>query len=706
MAAQTPPVVNATQAWLRSTWHIQVPFTWLEACVEWLQEEAGGAARLSQQQINQQVLDQWLLTDLRDLDYPVLPEGLAQAQKTELSGIFCVQVDSMLNVSQPAYGQLQKCRGTDCTNDEVSAVTQATQRPWEAKSTRMLLLQVTDGVQSLEAMEYQSIPALSSELRPGAKLQLQGQIVCRLGVLLLWPSNVKILGGEVEDLVERNNQGRVLCRTLGLPEEQQQVGDEAPSQPQHGNQEMEDEELDDAELIASLEAQGEAEMVSSAVDSGYGTMQETYTPSSSVRSHLSSRSDTSNSSQRGSLPQTNRAGSVQGHHNSGNEEEPDLVEVLPIDVVRQDIHDHNMADQDFPDEDFDDLPLDELDGLIFQEGENVTVDSDSGHRGTHNNNRITQNLHNIVKGDKPQTAQLKLCNSGASVERFGSSSSRSGAQKRDYQGGIRGVSATLTATSKSSLSSAILEPSRELQYTTNDESSFLAEDMDCVSSEVEASGGQTETAGGMAQFVVEKGPGKCRDSATSKIETLDSSYRFITNSSKSTPATTSTTCVDRVSSEQDPQSDSTVPPVTLTSPPFSYLCLLEELVSKPHTSEIRVKAFIVTLLGKLGSNNGVWSVSATISDGTGYLDVELSNEVLMNLLGFSVAQKGAMKRDPARRAELQAGMRRCQEELVDMCCIMTVVVEPGGRKAVVAKADPVNERVLQELEQRVKERKR
>lgn len=31
-------------------------------------------------------------------------------------------------------------------------------------------------------------------------------MVCRLGVLLLGPSNVKVLGGEVEDLVVRNNQ--------------------------------------------------------------------------------------------------------------------------------------------------------------------------------------------------------------------------------------------------------------------------------------------------------------------------------------------------------------------------------------------------------------------------------------------------------------------------------------------------------------------
>lgn len=101
-------------------------------------------------------------------------------------------------------------------------------------------------------------------LRPGVKLQLRGQMVCRLGVLLLGPSNVKVLGGEVEELVDRNNQvklqvslvcqiwfmfvfvavfnflpltqDRVLCRTLGLPEEEQQPEEreENPPAPQQG----------------------------------------------------------------------------------------------------------------------------------------------------------------------------------------------------------------------------------------------------------------------------------------------------------------------------------------------------------------------------------------------------------------------------------------------------------------------------------------
>ena len=47
--------VQAAQTWLKSTWQVQVPFTWLEACVEWLQEEGGGQ-RVSQHQLNQQVM--------------------------------------------------------------------------------------------------------------------------------------------------------------------------------------------------------------------------------------------------------------------------------------------------------------------------------------------------------------------------------------------------------------------------------------------------------------------------------------------------------------------------------------------------------------------------------------------------------------------------------------------------------------------------
>lgn len=335
-----------------------------------------------------------------------------------------------------------------------------------------------------------------------------------------------------------------------------------------------------------------------------------------------------------------------------------------------------MADEDFPDEDFDDLPMDELDAVIFQESANVTDTS----RGPQNNNRITGSSY---RATEPQTAQK------SSGSQLGSSSSRSTAHGSCARGP--------TAASPFSPAS---EPSREIEFVANDD--FMDEDMDCFIDEV-----QTGRAGAPNQFPVQREPTRARESAAKKPDTSDSSCRPPNDSLKSvTPqgqsCTSSTAGFDRLSAKKDPQSHSTVPALTLTSPPFTYLCLLDETMSRPHphTTEIRVKAFIVTLLGKLSSRNGLWHVSATISDGTGYLDVELSDEVLTGLLGFSVAEKGALKRDPARRGELDAGMRRCQEGLVDMCCVMTIAVKPDGGKAVVTKAEPINEKVLQELERR------
>lgn len=345
--------------------------------------------------------------------------------------------------------------------------------------------------------------------------------------------------------------------------------------------------------------------------------------------------------------------------------EADLFDSVPPDAVHQQIQDHSMAD-----EDFDDLPLEELDSVIFQENESVPTPSDSSYRNTPRNSRITGNPN---RATKPQAALFESCTLSGSGPRLGSINSRSSAQKRDN----REASEQLTKTTPELfLSPAASEAARELYLAANDEIDFVDEDMDCILEEAETSGKTS-------------GPNEIPVQLRSSRGTESTSYE--TEASRS--------------SKQNAWSGSTVPPVTLTSPPFTYLCLLENLMSKPllHIMEIHVKAFIVTLLGKLSSSNGVWSVSATISDGTGYLDVELSNEVLTGLLGFSVAEKGALKRDPSRRGELDAGMRRCQEELVDMCCIMTVIVQLEGRKAVVTKVDPVSEKTLQELEQRVRD---
>lgn len=297
-----------------------------------------------------------------------------------------------------------------------------------------------------------------------------------------------------------------------------------------------------------------------------------------------------------------------------------------------------MEDEDFPDEDFDALPMDDLDAA-FQE--NVPNFSE---RSTVNPNRAIT----------AQTEQNSVTSSGSQLS---TSNSKSTIQKINY----RGWQAAATSPADA-------------------DCNFTEEDMDFMLIDVQT--------GGTTALPFQHQPSTNQDSYTKKTVISNSACVLGNDSSRSVTT----------------RKQSSSPALTLSSSPFTYLCLLEQMMSRPdfQTTEICLKAFIVTLLGKLSSSNNVWNICVTISDGTGYLDAELSDEVLRGLLGFSVEEKGVLKRDPSRRGQLEMGMRRCQEELVDMCCIMTVVVKAEGRKAVVTKAEAISENGLQELEQRLR----
>ncbi|NWX36953.1 RMI1 protein, partial [Notiomystis cincta] len=284
----TSSIVARVETWLSSTWHVKVPLTWLEACINWIQEENTGS-NLSQAQINKQVFEQWLLTDLRDLEYPILPNCILDTPKGELSGFYSIQIDSLVDVSQPAYSQLQKLRGKSTVNEEVTACTQAFQKPWEAKPTRMLMLQLTDGIHQIQGMEYQPVPVLCSSLPPGTKITVQGNVAYRLGVLLLKPENVKLLGGEVDALLEDYCQERVLARLIGETENPNSAG-------QAGHEQVFSRPVDeleqtlgpsDEELLASLDENNEFTLNNrTSLESGYCSRSNNFnTASSSLSAH-------------------------------------------------------------------------------------------------------------------------------------------------------------------------------------------------------------------------------------------------------------------------------------------------------------------------------------------------------------------------------------------------------------------------------------
>ncbi|KAL3207558.1 hypothetical protein MRX96_010042 [Rhipicephalus microplus] len=87
--------------------------------------------------------------------------------------------------------------------------------PWQAQPKRVLKLELTDGTLRMQAIEFEPVPCMSADMRPGIKLLITGPVECRRGVMFLRADNVRVLGGMVESLLEGNSREAVLCRVLG-----------------------------------------------------------------------------------------------------------------------------------------------------------------------------------------------------------------------------------------------------------------------------------------------------------------------------------------------------------------------------------------------------------------------------------------------------------------------------------------------------------
>ncbi|KAG5841362.1 hypothetical protein ANANG_G00198720 [Anguilla anguilla] len=519
-------------------------------------------------------------------------------------------MDSALDVSRPAYSQLQQRRGTDCANERVSAATQATQRPWEATPTRVLMLQLTDGVQDLEALEYRPVPALSADLPPGTKLLLQGALECRLGVLLLTPANVRVLGGEVEELRDVLSQTRVLARVLGLPEEDQQAVQARGAEP--GPRDV---GVSDEELLASLEA---------VADSGYGSRNERPHPSPA--------------------PQ------------------------------------RSVAPADF-DEDFDDLPLDELDSVIFQEeyspareAEPELVEVEPRTSGV---GHVPEESRTRGVGHRPVEVEPRTSGVGHGPEE--SRKRRVGPEPVEVEPRTSGVGHGPEESRKRRVGPEPVEVVPRTSGVGHVPEESRTRGVGHGPAEVEP---RTRGVGhgpveveprtrGVGHGSMEKEP-RAGEDRSGVVPVLGS---VCVGGGDRDPG------ADRVCAVK-PKSRAGAGPVgqggageassprgaleggagalaaatDSITPPFTYLCVL----ARGGARRARVKAFIITLQGSLRSSSGAWQVGATVSDGTGYLDVRLSDGVLAGLIGFSVAESRALRKDPERQHQVQRGLQRCQ----------------------------------------------
>ncbi|NXX79149.1 RMI1 protein, partial [Urocolius indicus] len=603
------------------------PLTWLEACIGWIQEENSGNS-LSQAQINKQVFEQWLLTDLRDLEYPILPDCILDAPKGQLSGFYSIQVDSLVDVSQPAYSQLQKLRGKSTVNEEVTASTQAFQKPWEAKPTRMLMLQLTDGIRQIQGMEYQPVPVLHSNLPPGTKITVQGNITYCLGVLLLKPENVKLLGGEVDALLEEYSQERVLARLIGEAENPNFVG-------QTGHNQIVSRpvgELEqtigpsDEELLASLDENNELTLNNgTSLESGYCS-----------RSNNFSATSGSPSAHKGNVL-LQQSGNPFPH--SDEQLSP------PVDYADGFLNDFPLED-DFILEEEMQRELEEVPPVIMNRNIDLITERvpHSSRSSCNSSLNGTCEKDYVNEVDKAAEATSKQKSFGRTVfDGDGNSVSGFSQHKSIHQIG-------------NSADFSLENPPEDRQNDT---------DLDVRS---------------------------CTSHHTSEIRLLNDDPVFFSN-------------MDLEADEQKHDSQtfpgpSVVAHLDLDSPPFTYICLL--LAKKPETVTIlKCKCFIVTLTGNLTSSNGSWGIKAKISDGSAYLEVDFADDILTSLIGFSVPEMHRLKKDPALQLKIKDGLEKCQKQLIDLCCLMTIEFDPFQSKATVLSLQDTDGRHLEQLKKRL-----
>ncbi|NXA27148.1 RMI1 protein, partial [Ibidorhyncha struthersii] len=623
----TSDIAARVETWLSSTWHIKVPLTWLEACIGWIQEENSGSD-LSQAQINKQVFEQWLLTDLRDLEYPILPDCVLDAPKGDLSGFYSIQIDSLLDVSQPAYSQLQKLRGKSTVNEEVTASTQAFQKPWEAKPTRMLMLQLTDGIHQIQGMEYQPVPVLHSNLPPGTKITVQGNIAYRLGVLLLKPENVKLLGGEVDALLEEYSQERVLARLIGETENPSSVG-------QAGHDHIAPRPVDeleqtpgpsDEELLASLDENNEFALNNgTSLESGYCSRSNNFSTAS------------------GSLTAHN--GNVLLRESGSPLHRSDEQVSPPIEYVDGFLNDFPLEDDFLLEEEM----QRELEGVPP-----VVMNRSVG--------LITERL--------PHTSRSS-CNS-----------SLNGTCEKDY---VNERDKPVEATSKQ----------KTFGRTVCDGDGSSASSFSRHKS--------VHQTWSSADFSLENPPEQRQNDANLDESRSESQHPSDSRLLNDDPVFFSKTDPEADQQKHDSQTfpcRATEAHLDLDSPPFTYISLL--LAKKPETVTIlKVKCFIVTLTGNLTSSNGSWGIKAKISDGSSYLEVDFADDILTSLIGFSVPEMNRLKKDPALHLKLKDGLEKCQKQLIDLCCLMTIEFNPLQSKATVLILQDVDARHLEQLKKRL-----
>jgi len=202
---------------------------WMRACVDWFLNNE--SSNLNRMRLVEGVRKQWLDTDIRKADVqkePRLQAGhLAKGKLKALSPLretIVLQVLTAVDISKPAYNQLEALNKVDTENLEVNSERTQVKTWAPPPPSRCLKMVLTDGFTTVDALEFEPCPSeLPEPVATGTKITLSGSIQIRRGVLLLKPANVKCLGGVVQQDEMANKES--LSSELSKRLEQQSLND-------------------------------------------------------------------------------------------------------------------------------------------------------------------------------------------------------------------------------------------------------------------------------------------------------------------------------------------------------------------------------------------------------------------------------------------------------------------------------------------------
>ncbi|KAM4596660.1 tudor domain-containing protein 3 isoform 1-T1 [Fundulus diaphanus] len=168
-------MTNLTESLLKDGWYLSD---------EGIEELKGSAENVTHSDIIRIALD----SDLRPVGKKVLPSDINSGRTEKLEGPCVLQVQKVRNVSAPK--DHEESQG----------------------APRMLRVQMTDGHTSCVGLEFKHLSKLSLNTPPGTKVKLVGTIQVKNGILLLDDSNIHVLGGEVDHMVEKWELQRSLAK--------------------------------------------------------------------------------------------------------------------------------------------------------------------------------------------------------------------------------------------------------------------------------------------------------------------------------------------------------------------------------------------------------------------------------------------------------------------------------------------------------------